>query len=84
MYFLYSLISLVVLVVLSPWFLYQAIRHKKYLGSLGQRLGYLPLFALMFLFRPAMVLLLTPAIKMMSLLGGLIGPYQVAVAPGLS
>ena len=41
-YFLYSLISLFVLVVLSPWFLYQAIRHKKYLGSLGQRLGYLP------------------------------------------
>src|SRR3989454_1302229 len=41
-YFLYSLISLIVFVVLSPWFLYQAIRHKKYLGSLGQRLGYLP------------------------------------------
>jgi Zn-dependent protease len=49
-----------------------------------QRFGYLPLFALMFLFRPAMVFLLTPAIKMMSLLGVLIGPYQVALAPGLS
>jgi Zn-dependent protease len=49
-----------------------------------QRFGYLPLFALMFLFRPAMVFLLTPAIKMMTLLGGLIGPYQVALAPGLS
>ncbi|MFL5496299.1 MAG: site-2 protease family protein [Gemmatimonadales bacterium] len=49
-----------------------------------QRFGYLPLFALMFLFRPAMVFLLTPAIKMMSLLGGLIGPYQVAAVPGLS
>ena len=43
MYLLYSLISVVVFVVLSPWFLYQAIRHKKYFGSLGQRLGYLPI-----------------------------------------
>ena len=49
-----------------------------------QRFGYLPLFALMFLFRPAMLFLLTPAIKMMTLLGGLIGPYQVAVGAGLS
>src|SRR4026207_1968059 len=30
------------LVVLSPYFLYQAMRHNKYLGSLGQRFGYLP------------------------------------------
>jgi Zn-dependent protease len=49
-----------------------------------QRFGYLPLFVLMFLFRPAMLFLLTPAIKMMTLLGGLIGPYQVAVGSGLS
>ena len=48
-----------------------------------QRFGYLPLFVLMFLFRPAMLFLLTPAIKMMTLLGGLIGPYQVAVGSGL-
>src|SRR5688572_2323191 len=33
---------LVVLVALSPYFVYQAIRHNKYAGSLGQRLGYLP------------------------------------------
>jgi 3-deoxy-D-manno-octulosonic-acid transferase len=33
---------LVVLVALSPYFLYQALRHKKYVGSLRQRLGYLP------------------------------------------
>ena len=26
----------------SPYFLYQALRHNKYVGSLGQRLGYLP------------------------------------------
>src|SRR5262245_49072720 len=25
-----------------PYFLYQSLRHKKYIGSLGQRLGYLP------------------------------------------
>jgi 3-deoxy-D-manno-octulosonic-acid transferase len=31
-----------VLVALSPYFLYQALRHKKYVGSLRQRLGYLP------------------------------------------
>src|SRR3954465_9739921 len=30
------------LLVLSPYFLYQALRHNKYLGSLGQRFGYLP------------------------------------------
>jgi len=41
-YLLYSVFTLVLLVVLSPYFLYQALRHNKYLGSLGQRLGYLP------------------------------------------
>src|SRR6188472_900323 len=30
------------LMVLSPYFLYQALRHNKYLGSLGQRMGVLP------------------------------------------
>jgi 3-deoxy-D-manno-octulosonic-acid transferase len=30
-------------VVASPWFLYQALRYKKYVGSLRQRMGYLPL-----------------------------------------
>ena len=29
-------------VVLSPWFLYQAIRYRKYIGSVAQRMGYLP------------------------------------------
>jgi 3-deoxy-D-manno-octulosonic-acid transferase len=41
-YLLYSAATLIVLVVLSPYFLYQALRHKKYVGSLRQRLGYLP------------------------------------------
>jgi 3-deoxy-D-manno-octulosonic-acid transferase len=42
MYLLYSFLTLVVFVVVSPYFLYQAIRYNKYIGSLGQRLGYLP------------------------------------------
>src|SRR3954453_2966799 len=43
MYFAYSLLSLVVFIVVSPYFLYQAIRYKKYIGSLRQRLGFLPI-----------------------------------------
>ena len=42
MYLLYSILAFVVFVVVSPWFVYQAIRHQKYIGSFGQRLGYLP------------------------------------------
>jgi 3-deoxy-D-manno-octulosonic-acid transferase len=42
MYLVYSVLTLAVLIVASPYFLYQAIRHKKYIGSLGQRLGLLP------------------------------------------
>ena len=42
MYLLYSFLTLVVFVLVSPYFLYQAIRYNKYIGSLGQRLGYLP------------------------------------------
>src|SRR5213083_3303967 len=42
MYLAYSLLALVVFIVVSPYFLYQAIRHKKYIGSLRQRLGFLP------------------------------------------
>jgi 3-deoxy-D-manno-octulosonic-acid transferase len=42
MYFLYSLLALALFVVVSPWFLYQALRHGKYVDSLAQRLGSLP------------------------------------------
>jgi 3-deoxy-D-manno-octulosonic-acid transferase len=42
MYSLYSLLVLIVAVVASPWFIYQALRYKKYVGSFGQRMGYLP------------------------------------------
>lgn len=42
-----------------------------------QRFGYLPIFALMFLFRPVMMILLTPAFKGMMLLLHFIYPYRV-------
>ena len=42
MYSLYSVLVLVVAVLASPWFVYQALRYKKYVASLGQRMGYLP------------------------------------------
>jgi 3-deoxy-D-manno-octulosonic-acid transferase len=39
---LYTLAVVLLAVVLSPWFGYQAIRYRKYIGSLSQRMGYLP------------------------------------------
>ena len=42
MYLLYSFLTAVVFVVASPYCLYQALRHNKYVGSIAQRLGYLP------------------------------------------
>jgi 3-deoxy-D-manno-octulosonic-acid transferase len=43
MYFVYSLLTLVVFVLVSPYFVYQALRYKKYIGSLGERMGFLPI-----------------------------------------
>ncbi len=43
MYLAYSILSLLGLLLISPYFLYQAVRYKKYVGSLSQRLGYLPI-----------------------------------------
>jgi 3-deoxy-D-manno-octulosonic-acid transferase len=43
MYFVYSLITFAAFVLVSPYFVYQALRYKKYVGSLRQRLGYLPI-----------------------------------------
>src|SRR3954463_4005952 len=43
MYLAYSLLTLAVFIVVSPYFLYQAIRYKKYIGTLRQRLGVLPI-----------------------------------------
>ena len=43
MYFAYSVLTFVLFVVVSPYFVYQAIRYQKHIGSLRQRLGYLPI-----------------------------------------
>jgi 3-deoxy-D-manno-octulosonic-acid transferase len=43
MYLAYSLLTLLLFVIVSPYFLYQAIRYQKYIGSLRQRLGFLPI-----------------------------------------
>src|SRR5437867_5222037 len=43
MYFAYSALTLVGFVAVSPYFAYQAIRYKKYIGSLKERLGFLPI-----------------------------------------
>jgi len=43
MYLAYSLLTLALFFIVSPYFLYQAIRYKKYIGTLRQRLGFLPI-----------------------------------------
>ena len=43
MYLAYSFLMLVAFVLVSPYFVYQAIRYQKYIGSLRQRLGLLPI-----------------------------------------
>src|SRR5258708_23267765 len=43
MYLAYSLLTLALFVVVSPYFLYQAVRYRKYIGTLRQRLGFLPI-----------------------------------------
>ena len=48
-----------------------------------QRFGYLPLFALLFLFRPVMGILLAPAYAVMGFLASYIAPYQVVPVAGL-
>jgi Zn-dependent protease len=48
-----------------------------------QRFGYLPLFALIFLFRPVIGILLMPAYAVMGMLAGVIAPYRVAPLAGL-
>jgi 3-deoxy-D-manno-octulosonic-acid transferase len=42
MYFLYTSVSIVLFVLLAPYFAYQALRYRKYITNLRQRLGYLP------------------------------------------
>jgi 3-deoxy-D-manno-octulosonic-acid transferase len=43
MYTIYSVSIVLFFAILSPYFLYQAVRHRKYIRNLPQRLGYLPL-----------------------------------------
>jgi len=43
MYAIYSAAIVLLFAILSPYFLYQALRHRKYIFNLPQRLGYLPL-----------------------------------------
>ena len=42
MHVAYTLAVVLLAVVLSPWFAYQAIRYRKYIGSARQRMGSLP------------------------------------------
>ena len=42
MYVVYSLLILMFGAIASPYLVYQAVRYKKYIRSLGQRMGYLP------------------------------------------
>src|ERR671912_2560137 len=42
MYAAYSVLIVLFFVVMSPYLLYQAIRYRKYVVNLRQRLGYLP------------------------------------------
>lgn len=43
MHALYTVAIFAVFVLAFPYFLYQALRYRKYVGSLPQRLGYLPI-----------------------------------------
>ena len=43
MYVIYSVLIVAFFVLMSPSLIYQAVRHRKYIGSLTQRLGYLPI-----------------------------------------
>ena len=43
MYALYSVLIVLFFILTSPYLLYQAVRYRKYVSSLRQRLGYLPL-----------------------------------------
>jgi 3-deoxy-D-manno-octulosonic-acid transferase len=43
MYTIYSVVLVLLFVIVSPYFAYQAVRYRKYVRNLRQRLGYLPL-----------------------------------------
>lgn len=43
MYLLYSVLIVTFFLIMSPYLAWQAVRHRKYIGSLRQRFGYLPI-----------------------------------------
>src|ERR1051325_9323051 len=43
MYVVYSILIVTFFLVMSPYLAWQAVRYRKYIGSLGQRLGHLPI-----------------------------------------
>ena len=43
MYLLYSVLIVTFFLIMSPYLAWQAVRYRKYIGSVGQRLGYLPI-----------------------------------------
>jgi 3-deoxy-D-manno-octulosonic-acid transferase len=43
LYVLYSILIVTFFLVMSPYLAWQAVRYRKYIGSLRQRLGYLPI-----------------------------------------
>ena len=43
MYAVYSVLIVAFFILVSPYLLYQAVRYRKYIRSLPQRTGYLPL-----------------------------------------
>jgi 3-deoxy-D-manno-octulosonic-acid transferase len=43
MYALYSILIVTFFLIMSPYLAWQAVRYRKYIGSLSQRLGYLPI-----------------------------------------
>jgi len=42
MHTVYSVVIVLLFLAVSPYFVYQAVRYRKYVGNLRQRLGYLP------------------------------------------
>jgi 3-deoxy-D-manno-octulosonic-acid transferase len=42
-YLLYSVLIVAFFLIMSPYLAWQAVRYRKYIGSVGQRLGYLPI-----------------------------------------
>ena len=42
MHAVYTFAIVILALLLAPWFAYQAIRYRKYIGNLAQRMGYLP------------------------------------------